>query len=89
MTYSKVTSIKHKTEITPSEYEKVMNTDYVKGYEDLKWLLAILWNTGMRIGRPSNYVPKISVLLMVSNVSASTQKMGSRLKMKPLFETYQ
>lgn len=50
MTYSKVTSINHKTEITPSEYEKVMKTDYVKGYEDLKWLLAILWNTGMRIG---------------------------------------
>ena len=50
MTYSKVTSIKHKTEITPSEYEKVMETDYVKGYEDLKWLLAILWHTGMRIG---------------------------------------
>lgn len=58
MTYSKVTSIKHKTEITPSEYEKVMNTDYVKGYEDLKWLLAILWNTGMRIGEAIQLRPE-------------------------------
>lgn len=58
MTYSKVTSINHKTEITPSEYEKVMNTDYVKGYEDLKWLLAILWNTGMRIGEAIQLRPE-------------------------------
>lgn len=58
MTYSKVTSIKHKTEITPSEYEKVMKTDYVKGYEDLKWLLAILWNTGMRIGEAIQLRPE-------------------------------
>ncbi|EGT0637599.1 tyrosine-type recombinase/integrase [Citrobacter werkmanii] len=58
MTYSKVTSIKHKTEITPSEYEKVMETDYVKGYEDLKWLLAILWHTGMRIGEAIQLRPE-------------------------------
>lgn len=58
MTYSKVTSINHKTEITPSEYEKVMKTDYVKGYEDLKWLLAILWNTGMRIGEAIQLRPE-------------------------------
>ncbi|WFZ50548.1 tyrosine-type recombinase/integrase [Citrobacter braakii] len=58
MTYSKVTSINHKTEITPSEYEMVMKTDYVKGYEDLKWLLAILWNTGMRIGEAIQLRPE-------------------------------
>ncbi|EOK5745617.1 tyrosine-type recombinase/integrase [Citrobacter freundii] len=58
MTYSKVTSINHKVEITPSEYEKVMKTDYVKGYEDLKWLLAILWNTGMRIGEAIQLRPE-------------------------------
>ncbi|EPN4499349.1 hypothetical protein ACT1UA_000143 [Citrobacter freundii] len=58
MTYSKVTSINHKTEITPSEYERVMKTDYVKGYEDLKWLLAILWNTGMRIGEAIQLRPE-------------------------------
>ncbi|HII3143942.1 tyrosine-type recombinase/integrase [Citrobacter braakii] len=58
MTYSKVTSVNHKTEITPSEYERVMETDYVKGYEDLKWLLAILWNTGMRIGEAIQLRPE-------------------------------
>lgn len=58
MTYSKVTSINHKTEITPSEYERVMETDYVKGYEDLKWLLAILWHTGMRIGEAIQLRPE-------------------------------
>ncbi|MEB8217444.1 tyrosine-type recombinase/integrase [Citrobacter braakii] len=58
MNYSKVTSVNHKTEITPSEYEKVMKTDYVKGYEDLKWLLAILWNTGMRIGETIQLRPE-------------------------------
>lgn len=58
MTYSKVTSINHKTEITPSEYEMVMKTDYVKGYEDLKWLLSILWNTGMRIGEAIQLRPE-------------------------------
>lgn len=58
MTYSKVTSINHKTEITPSEYERVMETDYVKGYEDLKWLLAILWNIGMRIGEAIQLRPE-------------------------------
>lgn len=58
MNYSKVTSVNHKTEITPSEYEKVMKTDYVKGYEDLKWLLSILWNTGMRIGEAIQLRPE-------------------------------
>ena len=58
MTYSKVTSINRRIEITPSEYEKVMKTDYVKGYEDLKWLLAILWNTGMRIGEAIQLRPE-------------------------------
>jgi len=60
MTYAKVATVNHKTEVTPEEYSQVMRTEYVQNYTGLKWLLAILWNTGMRIGeaiqlRPSDY----------------------------------
>lgn len=60
MTYTKIANVNHKTEVTVSQYSQVMKTEYVQNYAGLKWLLAILWNTGMRIGeaiqlRPCDY----------------------------------
>ncbi|EOI2372461.1 tyrosine-type recombinase/integrase [Klebsiella aerogenes] len=51
LTYSKVTTVNTKNEISPTVFTEVINSLYVTNYQGrLKELLLILWNTGMRIG---------------------------------------
>ena len=51
LTYSKVTTVNTKNEISPTVITEVINSLYVTNYQGrLKELLLILWNTGMRIG---------------------------------------
>lgn len=59
MLFNKVESINTKSEIAPDVYEAVLNSEYTQTYKgNLKELLMILWNTGMRIGEAIQLRPE-------------------------------
>lgn len=59
MTYSKVETVNEKTEITPDAYHQAITSAYVANYQgNLKEMLMILWNTGMRISEAIQLRPE-------------------------------
>jgi len=93
MLYAKVETINKKNETTPESFMAVMNSEYVQTYQgELKWLLAILWNTGMRIGeaiqlRPQDYREIDGVkVISINDEDGKSVKNASSIRNIPISE---
>ena len=90
MTYSKVVTMNEKSEISVEAYNEALSTEYVQKYETLKWMLMILWNTGMRISeaiqlRPEDFRIVDGVkCISINDENGKSLKTGSSMRNIPV-----
>lgn len=91
MLFNKIETVNTKTEIAPATYQEALSSAYVSNYKgNLKELLMILWNTGMRIGeaiqlRPEDFrvVDGVKVI-SINTENGKTVKCASSVRNIPV-----